>query len=96
MRKRHGVRPSITGFYHEKIYSDVEKQNIEFSKIRASRVAVWRHNIFELFLDKSINESDLGRSLCSHSFNLNKFINHINIFVLFLVCYFILLIIMNV
>ena len=40
MRKRHGIRPSLTGFYHESIYADVEKKNVEFSKIRAGKVAV--------------------------------------------------------
>ena len=29
MRKRHGIRPSLTGFYHEKIYDDAAKKNYE-------------------------------------------------------------------
>jgi hypothetical protein len=37
MRKRHGIRPSLSGFYHEKIYQDAEKKNWELAKIRASQ-----------------------------------------------------------
>ena len=40
MRKRHGIRPALSGFYHEKIYADVEKQNWDLSQKRASRTAV--------------------------------------------------------
>ena len=41
MRKRHGIRPSLSGFYHEQIYADVEKKNWELSQRRASRTALW-------------------------------------------------------
>ena len=41
MRKRHDIRPSLSGFYHEKIYKDVEKKNWELSQRRASRTALW-------------------------------------------------------
>jgi len=40
MRKRHGIRPSLSGFYHEGIYKDVEKKNWELAQRRASRAAV--------------------------------------------------------
>jgi hypothetical protein len=40
MRKRHGIRPSTTGFYHEKIYTDVAKQNLQISQMRHSRAAL--------------------------------------------------------
>ena len=39
MRKRHGIRPALSGFYHEQIYADVEKKNWELSQRRASRTA---------------------------------------------------------
>ena len=39
MRKRHGIRPALSGFYHEQIYADVEKKNWELSQRRASRAA---------------------------------------------------------
>ena len=39
MRKKHGIRPSLNGFYHEKIYNDVEKKNLEIYKMRQSRSA---------------------------------------------------------
>ena len=37
MRKRHGIRPALSGFQHEKIYKDAEKKNWELAKLRASR-----------------------------------------------------------
>ena len=40
LRKKNGIRPSLSGFYHEKIYTDVAKQNQAFAKLRQSRVAV--------------------------------------------------------
>jgi hypothetical protein len=40
MRKRHGIRPALSGFYHEQIYADVEKKNWELSQKRATRAAV--------------------------------------------------------
>jgi len=40
MRKRHGIRPSLTGFYHEGIYNDVAKRNSELAAIRQSRVNI--------------------------------------------------------
>lgn len=40
MRKRHGIKPSLSGFYHEKIYTDVAKKNLEISKMRNSRAAL--------------------------------------------------------
>jgi hypothetical protein len=40
MRKRHGIKPSLSGFYHEKIYADAEKKNWELAKIRASKQAI--------------------------------------------------------
>ena len=41
MRKRHGIRPSLSGFYHEKIYDETAKKNAELAKIRHARVAIW-------------------------------------------------------
>jgi hypothetical protein len=40
MRKKHGVRPSLSGFYHDQIYKDVAKKNAELAKIRQSRIAI--------------------------------------------------------
>jgi len=40
MRKKHGIRPSLSGFYHESIFDEVGKKNQELSKIRHSRVAI--------------------------------------------------------
>lgn len=40
MRKRHNVRPSLSGFYHEGIYKDAAKKNAELSSIRQSRAAI--------------------------------------------------------
>jgi len=37
MRKRHGIKPSETGFYHEQIYKDTAKKNAELAAIRHSR-----------------------------------------------------------
>ena len=37
MRKKNGIKPSLSGFYHEKIYQDTEKKNWELAKIRASQ-----------------------------------------------------------
>lgn len=39
MRKRHDIRPSLSGFYHEQIYADVAKKNSELAALRASRIA---------------------------------------------------------
>lgn len=40
MRKKHNIRPSLSGFYHEKIYTDVAAQNLKISKMRHSREAI--------------------------------------------------------
>jgi hypothetical protein len=40
LRKKHGIRPSLSGFYHEKIYKETEKRNIEIAAVRASRQAI--------------------------------------------------------
>ena len=39
MRKRHDVKPAISGFYHEGIYNDAVKQNTEWANLRASRAS---------------------------------------------------------
>lgn len=41
MRKRHGIRPSLTGFYHEKIFDETAKKNMEISQMRKARIAIW-------------------------------------------------------
>ena len=40
MRKRHGIKPALSGFYHEKIYKEAAKKNVEISKMRNSRAAI--------------------------------------------------------
>jgi hypothetical protein len=40
MRKKHGIRPSLSGFYHEKIFKETAKKNQELAQIRASRQAL--------------------------------------------------------
>jgi len=37
MRKKHGIRPALSGFYHESLYNETEKRNKEFAAMRASR-----------------------------------------------------------
>ena len=39
MRKKHDIKPSTSGFYHEKIYDDAAKANAEFFAMRHSRQA---------------------------------------------------------
>ncbi len=39
LRKRHGLKPSLSGFAHEKIYKDTEARNIAFAKMKATRAA---------------------------------------------------------
>jgi hypothetical protein len=39
LRKRHDIRPSLTGFAHEEIYNNVAKKNAEIYAMRASRNA---------------------------------------------------------
>lgn len=39
LRKRHNIKPSLSGFAHEKIYKETEKKNIAFAKLKASRLA---------------------------------------------------------
>lgn len=39
MRKRHDIRPSDKGFYHEKIYDEVAQSNASFAAMRHSRAA---------------------------------------------------------
>lgn len=31
MRKKHGIRPSVSGFYHEKIYEETAQKNLKIS-----------------------------------------------------------------
>ena len=40
MRKRHGIKPSLSGFYHEQIYNDTAAKNLKISQMRASREAI--------------------------------------------------------
>ena len=37
MRKRHDIKPSLSGFYHESIYEDTVKRNTDWAALRASR-----------------------------------------------------------
>ena len=37
MRKKNDIRPSETGFYHEKIYDDVASTNAAFYAMRKSQ-----------------------------------------------------------
>ena len=39
MRKKHDIRPSFSGFYHEPIYEATAKKNVEIAAMRHSRVA---------------------------------------------------------
>ena len=39
MRKKNDIKPSETGFYHEKIYNDVAKKNTELAIMRHSQEA---------------------------------------------------------
>ena len=46
MRKRHDIRPSESGFYHEQIFNDVAKQNASIAAMRHSQAAKWWSFIF--------------------------------------------------
>jgi len=37
MRKRHDLKPSMSGFYHDPIYEDTLKRNTEWAALRASQ-----------------------------------------------------------
>mmetsp|Transcript_2107 Transcript_2107/g.1432 ORF Transcript_2107/g.1432 Transcript_2107/m.1432 type:complete len:235 (+) Transcript_2107:37-741(+) len=37
MRKRHGIRPALSGFYHEELYEQTAKKNAQIAAMRASR-----------------------------------------------------------
>ena len=39
MRKKNGIQPSETGFYHEKIYKEVAEKNLAISQMRHSQQA---------------------------------------------------------
>jgi hypothetical protein len=39
MRKRHDIKPSLRGFYHEPIYEETTRKNQEWADLRASRQA---------------------------------------------------------
>ena len=39
MRKKHDIRPSTSGFYHESIFAESTKQNVAMANLRNSRVA---------------------------------------------------------
>ena len=39
MRKRHDIRPSISGFYHDDLYDKSVKQNQEWADLRASKAS---------------------------------------------------------
>ena len=39
MRKRHGIKPSLKGFYHEKIYKEGLQKNQQIANLRQSRQA---------------------------------------------------------
>ena len=39
MRKRHGIEPSMSGFYHEPLYEETLKKNTEWAALRASQQA---------------------------------------------------------
>ena len=41
MRKKNDIRPSLSGFYHEKIYDDVAKQNAGIAAMRHTQAAKW-------------------------------------------------------
>jgi hypothetical protein len=40
MRKKNGIRPSETGFYHDEIRANRVAKNDEFMKIKAARLAI--------------------------------------------------------
>ena len=48
MRKKNDIRPSLSGFYHEKIYDDVAKQNASIAAMRHTQAAKWQHLCFQL------------------------------------------------
>lgn len=37
MRKKHGIRPGISGFYHDKIQKETQEKNDKFMALKASR-----------------------------------------------------------
>ena len=37
MRKRHDIKPSMSGFYHEPLYEQTLQKNTEWAALRASR-----------------------------------------------------------
>ena len=37
MRKRHDIKPALSGFYHDDIYASTERQNNEWAAMRASQ-----------------------------------------------------------
>ena len=39
MRKKHDIRPSLTGFAHEEIFNNVAAENAKIAAMRASRAA---------------------------------------------------------
>ena len=39
MRKRHGIRPAISGFYHDEIFAKTTQQNQDWANLRATRQA---------------------------------------------------------
>ena len=40
MRKKHGIKPSLSGFYHESIHKEANEKNMELHRIRMSRSSV--------------------------------------------------------
>ena len=46
MRKKNDIKPAETGFYHEKIYEEVAKQNASIAALRHSQAAKWEINFF--------------------------------------------------
>merc|ERR1719400_295936 len=40
MRKKNGIKPSLSGFYHEKIYNEVAEKNAAIAAMRHSRQAM--------------------------------------------------------
>ena len=39
MRKRHGINPALSGFYHDDIYENTARQNNEWAALRASQAS---------------------------------------------------------
>jgi len=37
MRKRHGIEPAMSGFYHEPIVEETERLNSEWAALRATK-----------------------------------------------------------